>query len=309
LFPYLESLADQAFGMVLGKGGAETMTRALVGMIEAHGGTVECGANVVRIIHENGHARGVELADGRTVMADKTVIANVAPRALSALTGATGNTRYDEGLSKFQHAPGTMMIHLAMEDLPQWTAGEELREFAYVHIAPTVDTMARAYQEARAGLLPQFPVIVCGQPTAIDPDRAPKGKHVLWLQVRMAPGEIRGDAGGTINATNWKDASEPFADRALDMLETYATGTRAKILGRRIVTPDDLEADNPNLVGGDQICGSHHLFQHFLFRPMRGHADGSTPIKNLHHTGAAVWPGAGTGAGSGYLLAQKLAGK
>lgn len=72
--------------------------------------------------------------------------------------------------------------------------------------------------------------------------------------------------------------------------------------------PPALEADNPNLVGGDQVCGSHHLSQHFLFRPTRGHADGSTPIKGLYHTGAAVWPGAGTGAGSGYLLARRLAG-
>ena len=29
---------------------------------------------------------------------------------------------------------------------------------------------------------------------------------------------------------------------------------------------------------------------------MRGYADGSTPIRNLHLTGAGVWPGAGTGA-------------
>ena len=78
---------------------------------------------------------------------------------------------------------------------------------------------------------------------------------------------------------------------------------------RRIITPAELEAENPNLIGGDQVCGSHHLAQHFLFRPARGHADGSTSLKNLHLTGAAVWPGAGTGAGPGWLLAQKLAGK
>ena len=80
------------------------------------------------------------------------------------------------------------------------------------------------------------------------------------------------------------------------------------VLGQRIVTPAELEAENPNLVGGDQICGSHHLGQHFLFRPARGHADGSTPVAGLHLTGAAVWPGAGTGANPGYLLAQRLAG-
>jgi phytoene dehydrogenase-like protein len=171
-----------------------------------------------------------------------------------------------------------------------------------------MDQMARTYAQAQAGLLPDAPVIVVGQPTAVDPSRAPEGKHVLWLQVRMVPGTIRGDAAGQIAARDWPTAARPFADRALDLLEDAAPGTRAKILGQRIVTPAELEADNPNLVGGDQLCGSHHLSQHFLFRPARGHADGSTPIRNLHLTGAAVWPGAGTGAGSGFLLARKLAG-
>ncbi len=172
----------------------------------------------------------------------------------------------------------------------------------------SIDQMARAYQQASAGLLPDEPVVVAGQPTAIDPSRAPEGKHIMWLQARMAPGEIRGDAAGEITSTDWETAAAPFAERVLDILERNAPGTRAKILSRRIVSPMELEADNPNLVGGDQICGSHHLAQHFLFRPSRGYSDGTTPIKNLHHTGAAVWPGAGTGAGSGFLLGRKLAG-
>jgi phytoene dehydrogenase-like protein len=199
------------------------------------------------------------------------------------------------------------MIHLAMDALPNWSAAE-LKRFAYVHMAPSMDQMARTYQQAKAGLLPDEPVIVCGQPTVVDPSRAPAGKHVLWLQVRMAPGQIKGDAKGEITATDWAEAAEPFANRALDILERYAPGTRAHILGQHIVTPDMLEADNPNLVGGDQVCGSHHLHQHFMNRPARGYADGTTPIKNLYHTGAAVWPGAGTGAGSGTLLAKKLVG-
>ena len=56
--------------------------------------------------------------------------------------------------------------------------------------------MARAYTEAMAGLLPAEPVLVVGQPTAIDPSRAPAGKHVLWVQVRVLPAEIHGDAAG-----------------------------------------------------------------------------------------------------------------
>ena len=307
LFPYLEGMAGQAFGMALGKGGADVMIRALTAAIEARGGRIETGQNVRQILHSNGKASGIVLADGRSISARRAVIANVAPRALPRLTGTSSD--FDTKLTNFAHALGTMMIHLALSGLPDWAAGNELKSFAYVHIAPSLDQMARTYQQAQAGLLPDTPILVVGQPTTVDPSRAPAGKHTLWLQVRMAPGTIRGDAKGEITAKDWAQAAEPFAQRALDILESYAPGTRAKILGQRIVPPTELEADNPNLVGGDQICGSHHLAQNFLFRPMRGSADGSTPIQNLHLTGAAVWPGAGLGAGSGYLLAQKLTGK
>ena len=307
LFPYLEGMAGQAFGMALGKGGADVIIRAMVAAIQARGGVVECNASVTRILHQGGKATGIELADGRHIMAARAVVAGVAPRALPRLTGGM-TPAFDAAMTRFTHAPGTMMIHLALDSLPDWTAGDELKTFAYVHLAPSLDQMARTYQQAQAGLLPDEPILVVGQPTAIDPSRAPEGKHVVWLQVRMAPGTILGDAKGEIAVTDWPAAAEPFAARALDILERYAPGTRAKILAQRIVTPLELEADNPNLVGGDQVCGSHHLAQHFLFRPARGHADGSTPIANLHLTGAAVWPGAGTGAGSGYLLARKLVG-
>ncbi|NUB43619.1 NAD(P)/FAD-dependent oxidoreductase [Fertoebacter nigrum] len=308
LFPYLEGMANQSFGMVLGKGGADTVIRALVAAVQARGGVVECNAPVARIIHHGAHATGVELRDGRRITATRAVIAGVAPQALRRLAGATPDAAFDARMAGFAHAPGTMMIHLATSALPHWP-DTALQRFAYVHLAPSLDQMARTYQQAKAGLLPDEPVIVVGQPTAIDPGRAPDGQHVLWLQVRMAPGTILGDAAGQISARDWPTAAQPFANRALDILERYAPGTRASILGQRIVTPAELEAENPNLVGGDQVCGSHHLHQHFLYRPARGHADGSTPITNLHLTGAAVWPGAGTGAGSGYLLAQKLAGR
>lgn len=307
LFPYLEGMAGQAFGMVIGKGGADTIVNALTSAIAARGGTVERGALVTRILHDRGQATGIELSGGRVVTASRAVIAGVAPKALIRLTGGV-NRDFDTAMSEFSHAPGTVMIHLAIDALPEWRAGHALRTFAYVHIAPSLDQMARTYQQAKAGLLPDEPVLVVGQPTAVDPSRAPEGKHVLWIQVRMVPADIKGDAKGEIAARDWSDAAEPFARRALDILEAHAPGLKSRILARRVVPPLELEADNPNLIGGDQLCGSHHLNQHFLYRPARGHADGGTPIANLYLTGAAVWPGAGTGAGSGYLLARRLAG-
>ena len=155
VFPYLESMANQSFGMVLGKGGADTMIRALEKMLTAAGGKIFTDAEVAEIITSGGKATGVRLASGETHTAAKAVIAGVAPRALPGklLPRGSGNPAFDTAMQKFRHAPGTMMIHLALDDLPDWRAGAELRQFAYVHLAPSLDAMARTYQQAIAGLL------------------------------------------------------------------------------------------------------------------------------------------------------------
>jgi phytoene dehydrogenase-like protein len=311
VFPYLESMASQSFGMVIGRGGADTVVRALEKMLTAAGGKVFASAEVAEITMAGGRATGVRLASGETHMAAKAVIAGVAPTALPGrlLPNGSGDAGFDAAMRKFRYAPGTMMIHLALDDLPDWKAGAELRRFAYVHLAPSLDTMARAYQQALAGLLPEEPVLVVGQPTAADPSRAPADKHVLWVQVRMLPAGIRGDAAGEIAPDHWDRVKERYAERVLSIIESYAPGLKAKVLGRAVFSPLDLERENPNLVGGDQICGSHHLSQNFLFRPARGFARWATPVERLHLIGAATWPGAGTGAGSGFLLAQQLGGR
>lgn len=311
VFPYLEAMAGQAFGMVIGRGGADTATRAMTAHLTELGGTVETDAEVAGVTRSGGRATGVVLADGRRVEAGRAVIAGLAPSGLLRLLGeggGSGDATYDARMRRFRHGPGTMMIHLGLDGPPDWAAGDALRSFAYVHLAPSMAAMDRAYAQVMAGLLPAEPGIVVGQPTAVDPSRAPEGHHVLWVQVRMVPAVIEGDAEGEIDATSWDAAAEPFAERVLDLIERHAPGLRARVLHRRVVSPADLEAWNPNLVGGDQVAGSHHLSQNFLFRPVLGRADWSTPLRALHQIGASTWPGGGTGAGSGYMLARRLAG-
>jgi phytoene dehydrogenase-like protein len=311
VFPYLESMASQSFGMVIGSGGADTMIRALEGMVKSAGGELVTGAEVREIITANGRANGIRLAGGEIHTARKAVVATVAPRALieKLLPDGSGDAAYDAGMRRFRYAPGTMMIHLALDSLPDWSAGDELKRFAYVHLAPSLDAMARTYGQAMAGMLPDAPVLVVGQPTAVDQSRAPQGKHVLWVQVRVLPAEIRADAAGEIAPAHWDAAKDRYADRALTLIEAHAPGLRTKILDRAVFSPIDLEREDPNLVGGDQICGSHHLSQNFFFRPARGYARWSTPVKNLYLAGAATWPGAGVGAASGFMLAQQLGGR
>ncbi len=306
LFPYLESMANQSFGMQLGKNGADTIVAAMVRAIEAAGSEVRLGAEVVRIVTDGAGATAVELGDGERIEASRAVIANLNPRLLARLVKNAPPAQ--ARLAQLRPGPGTMMVHLALSDLPDWTASPALKSFAYVHLAPSFAAMAKTYTEALAGLLPVDPVLVVGQPTAIDPGRAPPGRHVLWVQVRVLPAQILGDAGGRIAATDWDAAKEAYADRVVDLIERYAPGLRANILGRTVHSPQDLERDNPNLIGGDSLSGSHHLDQNFLFRPAFGFSRYRTAVARLYIVGASTWPGAGTGAGSGFMAAKALAG-
>ena len=310
LFPYLESMANQAFGMVIGKGGADTMIRAMTGYLRELGGEIHLDSAVAEVIQSAGSASGIRLADGRSITASRAVIANVTPQLLfgKLLPKGSGKPAVDQKFKAFRPGPGTMMLHLALDGLPDWQAGGELRDFAYVHIAPSFGYMNRAYAQAMDGLLPEAPVLVVGQPTVVDPSRAPDGKHILWVQVRVLPKHVAGDAAGRISQTSWAEMKDAYAERVIDIIEAYAPGLRGRILGRAVFSPDDLEVENPCLVGGDNLSGSHQLDQNFLFRPVAGHSRYAMPLGRLYMCGAATWPGAGTGAGSGYLLGRKLAG-
>jgi phytoene dehydrogenase-like protein len=307
LFPYLESMANQAFGMVIGAGGADTIIKSMVGALKAKGGELILGEPVSQVNVSGGVATGVSLRSGNVLQA-RVVIANVHPKLVfhGLVAEGAAPARYVADVAKFRAGPGAMMVHLALDAPLEWRAGAELKGFAYVHIAPDLEMMAKVYAEAAAGLLPGEPALVVGQPTAIDPSRAPEGKDVLWVQVRVLPAEIRGDALGQIGARDWDGAKEAYADRVIDIIERYAPGLKTHVLARSVFSPLDLEHENPNLIGGDSLSGSHHLDQNFFLRPVAGWSRYATPIKNLYLCGASTWPGAGTGAGSGFMLANLL---
>ena len=307
LFPFLESFADMDNGMSLVAGGAGGLPRALAAVARAAGAEIRTAAPVTAILTEGGAATGVELASGERVEARRAVIANLTPAPLARLLpgdGAGAATR--RKLAGYLYGPGTMVIHAALNGPLPWAAGGELHRWGYVHLGPYVREMAETYTDAADGVLPADPLLVVGQTSAVDPSRAPGEGQVLWIQVRMLPSEIRGDRLGEIEARDWPTAKRPYAERVLAKLEAYAPGARERILEWTVIGPDDLEAANPNLVGGDSVGGSHRLSQNALFRPAPGLSGYRLPMDRLLMVGAGTWPGAGVNAISGRLVAQRL---
>jgi len=133
--------------------------------------------------------------------------------------------------------------------------------------------------------------------------------HTLWVQVATAPSRIRGDAAGEIVARDWADAKLAFAARIIAKLERYAPGISTQILGMCAMSPDDMQAANPNLVGGDLAAGSHAADQQLIFRPLPGTGGYGTPIRDLYLIGASAYPGAGVSGASGWVLGRRLAGR
>jgi len=308
LFPFLEAFTDMRTGIALARGGASRLIEALLGLGAEHGLELRTGCEVGRVLVSGGAATGVELTSGERIAARRAVIAGVGPQQLYGrlLIDVALPDRLRRAAGHYRYGPGTMMLHLALGAPPRWAAGEDLADFAYLHIAPYVDDLAATYTEARAGLLPREPLLIVGQSSAVDAGRAPAGQHVLWVQVRALPAVIRGDAAGEIAAHTWEQAAEPYAQRVLAKLERYAPGIGELVLGRAVLTPAELAHRNPNLVGGDSLSGSMHLSQNFLFRPFPEARDYESGVPRLLMVGAATWPGAGVNGISGYNVARKL---
>ena len=80
LFPYLESMANQSFGMAFGRGGADSMIKALVATLKSLGGELHLGRAVETIETSSGRASGVRLGGGEVMLARRAVIANAHPK-------------------------------------------------------------------------------------------------------------------------------------------------------------------------------------------------------------------------------------
>lgn len=309
MFPFLETFTDMEQGIAVTEGGMSRLPEALAALIREAGGEVRTSAPVTRVLTNGKRATGVRLENGDVIEARKAVIAGTTPTQLfgELLAGdelVSEQTKTES--ERYRYGPGTMMVHLALDKPLAWTSDEELSKFAYVHVAPYVDDLARTYQQAMAGLIPDSPLLIVGQTSQVDPSRSPDHRQVVWIQVRMLPSEIRGDAAGDIEQTDWDAAKEAVADRVMAKLESYAPGATASVLDRAVFSPLDLQRSNPNLVGGDSVSGSHHVWQNFLFRPWPGASTYAMPVEGLYMVGAATWPGAGANAVSGGLCAKRI---
>ena len=304
--------ALQLGGMPVPKGGGVVLVDGLAGIVRDAGGEVRTGAEVERILVSGGKVTAVRLAGGETIRAERAVVAGVTPTQLyGALLGAGDvPAPVARASERFRYGRGAMQIHIAMSERPDWYGDERLARTAIVHVTPGLDGVSRAVNEAERGLLPAEATIACGQPVAVDASRAPDGSWIVWAQLQELPaGRVKGDAARELDVGDgtWTEAlREAYADRIVARLGRHIQNLERATLKRVVLSPADIAATNPNLVGGDIYGGSCALDQNFLFRPFAQAPGHKTAVDDLWHVGASTHPGPGLGAGSGYLVYKEL---
>jgi phytoene dehydrogenase-like protein len=296
--------------MPVPRGGGARLVDALAELIRDHGGKLETGRDVERVLVDAGGARGVRTIDGEEVHG-RAVVCSVLPTQLYGrlLRDVPLPRAVEAGARRFRLGRSEMQIHFALAEPPRWDGDDRLGKTALIHLTPGLDGVSRAVNEAERGLLPAEATVVVGQPTAVDPSRAPAGRAILWIQLQELPWHVKGDAAGELEVGDgtWsEELRERYADRIQARIARHVPNLESAILGRVVLSPADLQAANRNLEHGDPYGGSLALDQNFLWRPFAAQPGHRTPVDGLYHIGASTWPGPGLGAGSGTLVAHEL---
>jgi phytoene dehydrogenase-like protein len=225
--------AAHAVGWPFAEGGSAAITRALASLLESLGGEIETN----RWIRRMG-----DLPDTRIVLFDTS------PQAAVAIAGdrMTSNTR--RRYRRHPKAPGVFKLDIVTDGPVPWM-NESLGSAGTVHLGGTFEEIAEAEERTAAGEHPERPFVLLAQPLTADRARAPQGSGIVWAYCHVPIG-----------------STQDMTEQISGQIDRFAPGFSSQIRSMSIRGPGDLEAENPNYIGGD-ITGGPISLRGVLARP------------------------------------------
>jgi phytoene dehydrogenase-like protein len=261
---------------------------------------------VARVLVERGRARGVTLESGESVRA-RRVIANVNPRLLFERLVAPEDVDADfrARMSAYRCGSGTFRMNVALSELPDFSAlrgtAASPHHSSGIIVAPSLRYMEQAYFDARTSGWSRAPIVEVLIPSVVDDTLAPPGMHVASLFCQHVHPELASVRPGH----TWDDFRDEVADLMIATVDAVAPNFGRSVLGRRALTPLDLEREF-GLVGGDIFHGALGLDQLFSTRPVLGNADYRMPVRGLYLCGSGAHPGGGVSGIPGRNCAREI---
>lgn len=287
------------------KGGTGGVSMACARAAQSYGAEIRTEAPVQQVLIKNGRAEGVVLENGDELKA-KLVVSNLDPNR--TYLKMIGEENLDEEVVKeikrFKLRGSSGKVNLALDRVPEFSCrpgvGDHIR--GDIAIAPGVDYLERAFDQAKYGDFSERPYINAVIPTLTDPTLAPPGKHILSCFVQYAPYHIKE------GPEYWPERREAFGDAVVDTMAEYIPGLKDMILYRQVLTPWDLE-QQMGLTEGNIFQGELSLEQLLFQRPVAGYAKYKTPIRDMWMCGSGAHPGGGIMGAGGELCAKAILGR
>ena len=284
-------------------GGMGAITQAMAQEAERRGVEITTECEVARVVVDERGAQGVQLPDGR-VMEAHCVVANVNPKLLfqRLLDPNVLDADLLERIRRYKCVSATFRMNVALAELPEFTClpGGEAQEHhqAGIILAPSLAYMEQAYFDARTYGCSRAPIVEMLIPSTVDDSLAPPGRHVASLFCQHFSPDLPGNL-------QWDHVREDAADFVIDTVTKYAPNFKNAVIGRKILSPRDLERDF-SLVGGDIFHGALTLDQLWSARPVLGHANYRGPVRALYMCGAGAHPGGGVSGIPGHNAAREI---
>jgi len=259
-------------GWAVPRGGSQSIADALAADFVAHGGVVETGVDVTRLGQ----------LDARVKLLDVT------PRQLVAIAGDEMPAGYRRRLERFRYGGGASKVDFALSGPVPWEAAD-LRLSPTVHLGGDRAAIALAERDVARGRHPDQPFVLAVQPGVVDDTRAPAGQHVLWTYAHVPNGSTR-------------DMTEEITAQ----IERFAPGFRDLVLASSSHSATELEAHDPNYVGGDIASGAPTMRQ-LVARPVVSTDPWRTPVPGTYLASSSVPPGPSVhGMGGAYAARSAL---
>jgi phytoene dehydrogenase-like protein len=286
-----------------GMGGvSEAIRRAAVGF----GAEVRSSAKVDRMLVRGGKVEGVVLANGDELRAP-TVITSLHPKIafLDHIPRHELPTDFVSDIEHWKSRSGVVKVNLALSELPNFTAnpnnGNDIPEHltGSVEMAPSMEFIERAFQDAREGRPAQWPFSDGVIPTTLDKTLNPDGTHIMSLFTQWVPSDWSNEP--------HIEELDAYADRVIELYDQVAPNFKSSILHRDVVGPHEMETEY-GLIGGNIFHGELSLEQLFHMRPAPGYADYRTPIAGLYNASSATHAGGGVCGIPGWQAAKAAIG-
>jgi phytoene dehydrogenase-like protein len=304
-------LLHHVFGEVNGKfgawghsvGGMGAITQAMAAACVDAGVEISLEAPVAKVLVDGGRAVGVRLESGEEIAAG-IVAANVGPALLyrQMVDAADLGADFARRMAGFKTGSGTFRMNVALSELPDFSVlrGKDKAEHhtAGIIIAPGMDYMDRAFDDAKQFGWSKKPIVEMKLPTTVDDSLAPPGMHIASLFCQQFAPELP-------DGSSWDDHRETVANHIIDTVTEHAPNFKASVIARQIHSPLDLERKF-GLIGGDIFHGRMSLDQLWAARPVLGHGDYRAPIKGLYMCGSGTHPGGGVTGAPGHNAAHAI---